>query len=693
MNVSKYKVYIPESGDMSPESLKVANVLFLELANYGIELDTEAFFRLTQNPTAKAVKIAKSILAEYTAGQLNQPLFANWEDRNYFSFNERVVQILGYCFQLSGNDIYDPNFMAYLRRKVDFKGTKKMTLVSPDEFREYFNNLVSSNVTLDRATSQKLETIFDIFGDDIRDLPRIKSHEIRIAALLSLVKTHDLYDALKALKCNASDVLRYAAAKRDFIQFKLPAGVLYDNLNWGDRVDSFRFLNEKTFDSLCEEMGMNRGAWQKYLKHTHFFGQKGFINRFNNFYIPAFVSSGSKLECANKNITKTLNDLICCGIVEVTDGGNLAYRTFASRVQSAIEDKNWEKIKGLISERKGYLFRNFATVCNGIQKKDERDFVKFARECIPDVDVGILFSILSIDIKAKHRIIDVKGDTIIEDANYPKVISAIQMDIEHYIRGQYGFDGKVEVDDSIKDNIVPFLSKNSELPRGTRIPLGDKSYLYLFVHWVQKGKGYYNSTDIDHSFMCFNALWKHTTVNFRNQANGYITQSGDITDAPAPHGATEYGKVSLEKIPSAIKYIASSINVYSGDQFSDNEEVRAGFFLSDRAIFSLKREMTQFNLTQPAHFNIPFVLDVEKREIIVLDYNRRDRMGWTTDAYATDVKKVISATNTKNYITIGKLAEMLSGDSDKVSKKIVSERNEVGQILPEDLFSLFSNKK
>lgn len=692
MKIAQYKVFVPDSkGSINKNSLQIANVLFLELANYGYELDANIFSRLIKLPVVKTRKFAEKILSEYTMGELNPPLFKNWEDRTYFSFPERVVQILGYYFQFCGNDFDSESFMADMKAKVDFKKAKVIKLATNEEFQEYFTNLIGSNLTLDKKTSNKLVEIFDYFAGELEMLPRIKSAEIRIAALLVLTKQYTLLSAYKALKCNALDVLRYAAAKSEFQQFKLPADVKYSNLTWAERIAGFEYLNnraESNFEAICEDMGLNRTAWLRYFKHTHFFGQSNFINRFNALYIAAYISLGNKYEnIKNDKMIESIDSLINDSVVEITDGGNLAYRTFASRIQTAIENKNWKSIKKLLTNREDYLFRNLTSISNGIKLPDSDDFVEFIAKSVKNVDIGILFSILTIDVGASYRIIDVKGKTTIETAQYPKFFKNIQEIIYNYIKDTYSLPGKVVVTKELQNKIVPFLSKNTNLDRGTKIKIDKNNpFIYFYVNWVQ-GR---DRTDLDLSFIAFDSNWNYESVAFYRQANGYLTHSGDFTSAPAPNGATEYGKISLKSLPKDVKYIAPVINVYAGDTFDKNKEVRAGFFTSANPQFNLSQDSNNYLLTQPAQMNCPFILDVENGEIITLDYNRAERVGYIAADYVGDLKKIITVTQTKDYFSISKLAEMLSGDSDFVSLTVTNNAKNDNQISPEQLFTLFS---
>lgn len=694
MNISKNKVYIPATNNKpNSVSLFYANLMMTELANYGYWLDSKVHDRITRLPVEIAKGVVSEILKEYTVGELNKPLFPNWEDRTEFKFGEIVCQIFGYMFQISGNDLYDPNYMAKLfeqsrKAKEAKQEIQVIQQASDQEFSEYFEKLVGAKGTLDRKTSKKLERIFSLFTHHITQLPKIQSAEIRIAALLNLVKVKnsDVCSTLKFLQCVPVDALRYAAAKLDFESFKLPADVKYSNLSWKERKSIFEFLNSFDFETICEAMGINRGAWERFLKHTHFFGQPGFLNKFGNFYIAAFVSLGNRWDESrmSKKLQLSLKKHIDNKLVETTPNWNLVYRTFASRVMSAVEAKDWPLLKFVCKKNKGYIFRNLMTVSNGVQRDQEQDFIAYLRENMHRVPVGVLFSILTIDVKAKFRIIDAKGTTSVQPADYPPFIQDIQGDIKRFINSKYGFDGRVVVSPELENNAVPFLSKNSELPRGTRIPFADDKYLYFFMHWVQQGG---RRTDLDHSYMVYDSNWTEESVWFGRQANAFMKQSGDITNAPAPKGGTEYGRIDLNKIPSNKKYLVPIINVFSGDVFSELQEARAGFFFSNSNKFSLDNEIIQYDLTQPAESNVPFIIDLEKKEIIVVDFNQRERYGWTAHSYSDELKKIIKALGTKNYMTIGEMAEMLSGKEKSISLKIGNLNDET---KPEELFSIFN---
>jgi hypothetical protein len=682
--VSNRELFVADGDKRRTKSTKLANALVVELMRYGIVPDEEMVARIARQKRESARATCEAILKLYTIGELNPPLFKDWEDRTEFTFDEFVVQILGYTFQLSGNDLADPAFMVGLKNRVEFKKLKRLKLADDSDALDRFNRLVASKVALDKNAQHDLVALARTYFTCSPDF--IQSAEARMAVVLGMVQSGvELLTALKQLNCQHSDALRYAAAKFDFECVKLPADVLYATLTWRDRIQLLTFLDGASFNDLCESMGNNREAWFRFFKHIHLFQQKEFRNRFTNCVAAALVSVGSKMEGIPEGAVRQYVQTQT-KFYDVTEGGNLAYRTFASRVQSAVEKKDFTAFKQEIQTRPNHLLRNLGAFSNVCTRKTKGQFVELVRSMIDNASVGVLFSIVQIDVNAKYRIIDSKGNTTVTEANYNSVIGEIQGVVEREIYRRYGFEGKVCVTSKLKAKIVPFLSTNAELDRGSRIKFSKSKYLYFLMHWVQKANC---RTDLDHSYVCLDKNWKAETIFFGNQANLFIKQSGDITNAPAPKGGTEYGRIDLKAIGKNVRYIVPIINVYSGDVFSENETAYAGFMFSDDARFSIQRQHTRYDLSQPANVNIPFIIDVKEQEIVIVDFNNRNRNGMTAHSSIGEIKKVISALKTKKFMTMERLAQMLSGDDSKTSLTIKTNASGSNEIEPSDLQSLF----
>ena len=582
-----------------------------------------------------------------------------------------------------GNDLADPRYMAQLRERIDTRDCRPLTLAGTTKTADWFLELVNSKVTLQREAQESLVELAQTYHAIAPR--RIASAEARIAVLLGIVNSGTrLYDALRMLNAQPADVLRFAAARRDFSSVKLPAHVLYDNLTWNERVQILSFLSRTSFEDLCESMGQNRTAWFRFVNHTHLVQQKDFRNRFTSVIAAVLCSIGWRQETVPPG---RVNDFLTAqsNLYEVTEGGNLVFRTFASRVQAAVDKQDFETFRAEIVKRPGHLIRNIGSLSNVCTPDTQPDFVRLVSEQLSHASTSVLLSVLQIDLQAKFRIIDSKGNTTVTEASYSPVIGEIQSLAEEEIRRRHGLPGRVRVAARLRNRVVPFLSTNAELDRGSRIAFDGAKYLYFLMHWVQQEN---RRTDLDHSYVCLDADWNAETIYFGNQANAYINQSGDITSAAAPKGGTEYGRISLQEIPPKVRYIVPIINVYSGDVFSENATAYAGFMFSDSTRFSLKQEHTRYDLNQPANSNIPFVVDMAEQEIVVVDFNNRRRNGLTAHASIPEIRKVISALRTKKIMTLERFARMLSGPADETSLTIKAKANGRREIEPEQLHSL-----
>lgn len=689
MKISNGNYFIGSGKAFNKSAMSVANAMQLELLDYGVHVSQNLVDRIANNDTNTSLDFCTNILKDYTVGKLNPPLFPNWEHRTEFSFSERVFQILGYVFQISGNDLEDPSFMKNLTDKIKFNNEqiKFIDLATDLESKTKFLELARSKVGLNREQIRNLANLVRYFYSDVNLNERIYNDEARISVLLELEKEFGLMVSLKTLKCSPIDALRYSAALLDIDQVKLASDVLYASLTWKHRISLLQFLDSFSYETLFETTGQNREVWTRFYKHIHLFSQKEFINRFPIIGFVARISMGFKEEVIPSKYYKILDMMLEEGVVESTESQNLVYRTFASRVKSAIDDRDFNKISKLMETNSSYLLRNLTVVANGVDNTHVVEFVELVKSKLSKATPNVLFSLLGINVNAKYRIIDIKGNSVVEEANYPSFIKDIQNDTRNELKRRYALPGKVEVNLDLKRSVVPFLSRNTELDRGSTLKVDNSKYLYMFVHWIQNQK----RTDLDLSVVSFDREWNSSVLYFGNQVNSYITHSGDIIDAPAPKGATEYIRINLSKIPAGIKYILPIVNVFTGDVFSDNKEVYAGFLFSDSNKFKLSSEHIRYDLTEPANSNIPFLLDVSANDIMILDFNNRLQFGLTAHSEISNMKKLISAANDKVIVTIEMLADILSGEEDIISLKVKKTALKENEIEPNELSKLFND--
>ena len=120
MKIAANTYYIALGNNKDTISRAIANAMATELACYNIGVDPFLMDRISRLNKVDAKAFCVGILKDYTVGKLNPPLFKDWEQRTFFSFGECMVQILGYMFQLSGNDLHSENYVADILSKVKY---------------------------------------------------------------------------------------------------------------------------------------------------------------------------------------------------------------------------------------------------------------------------------------------------------------------------------------------------------------------------------------------------------------------------------------------------------------------------------------------------------------------------------------------------------------------------------------------
>ncbi|MFI6600563.1 hypothetical protein ACIBHX_30330 [Nonomuraea sp. NPDC050536] len=140
--------------------------------------------------------------------------------------------------------------------------------------------------------------------------------------------------------------------------------------------------------------------------------------------------------------------------------------------------------------------------------------------------------------------------------------------------------GELIVDPDVLDVALPLSGKAvapglGMLPRGS-LSTVDGELLRFFVHWRQAEQ----RTDYDLSALMLDASYDNPThIAWTNYANGFAEYSGDLTEAPAPHGASEFINIRLADATQPI--IIPQVNIYAGERFDEAAEAFFGYMTRD----------------------------------------------------------------------------------------------------------------
>lgn len=189
-------------------------------------------------------------------------------------------------------------------------------------------------------------------------------------------------------------------------------------------------------------------------------------------------------------------------------------------------------------------------------------------------------------------------------------------------------DKKVFISPEVYSILIPSqlasITENKKtIARGSRVPLdvipedAEKDVLRMFIHWIGEDQ------DLS-AFFVSEDLTKFSQVAYYELRNGYARHSGDMTYAPAPHGASEFIDVELSKaLKTGMRYIAMDVRVFHGPSFLKHVQSFAGFMLrkdlDSGEIFEPSTVRGKFDLTSSGSTVVPCFFDMKTREMIWLD--------------------------------------------------------------------------
>ncbi|MFG2649636.1 MXAN_6230/SCO0854 family RING domain-containing protein [Streptomyces sp. NPDC048436] len=179
------------------------------------------------------------------------------------------------------------------------------------------------------------------------------------------------------------------------------------------------------------------------------------------------------------------------------------------------------------------------------------------------------------------------------------------------------------LDASLADLPVPFAERASAaslvaVPRGSSLPMpADSETVRLFLHW-QQPKGV--RVDLDLSVALYDDLWRFIGLCDYTQlayAGGAARHSGDLTSAPAPHGATEYLDLDLPRLAhTGVRFVVPAVLSYNNVPFDELPDAFAGFMAiesSARATYDPRTVRQRFDLAGQAALRVPMIVDLRTR--------------------------------------------------------------------------------
>lgn len=179
------------------------------------------------------------------------------------------------------------------------------------------------------------------------------------------------------------------------------------------------------------------------------------------------------------------------------------------------------------------------------------------------------------------------------------------------------------LDASLADLPVPFAERASAaslvaVPRGSSLPMpADSETVRLFLHWLQP-KGV--RVDLDLSVALYDDLWRFIGLcdyTHLTYAGGAARHSGDLTSAPAPHGATEYLDLDLPRLAHVgVRFVVPAVLSYNNVPFDELPDAFAGFMAVEgkgRVVYDPRTVRQRFDLAGDAALRVPMIVDLRTR--------------------------------------------------------------------------------
>jgi hypothetical protein len=324
------------------------------------------------------------------------------------------------------------------------------------------------------------------------------------------------------------------------------------------------------------------------------------------------------------------------------------FRTFASKVESAIAAREIETAISLLRARPGELARRFdhllrvAAGTPSVARVTEA-FGSLVTSFSTPVLLTLGSTLPTRVARAPVRMYWPKGGiskgvaaTDRRATLPPEVTREAAVTIERELLRRFAEKPAFAdfiVDDALAAITVPFNERTAspsavQLARGSRVASDHNGKVVrLFLHWCQPKGGYH--TDIDLSVAFYDEHWKYAGVCSYYQLDCTIDgasiakSSGDRQDAPYPDGATEFVDLHRDAARArGIRYAVMIVNAYAGMTFDQLERGYAGIMMRDDVHgdhFDPRTVTLKFALQGDNGVFMPLVFDVEDGTIHWLD--------------------------------------------------------------------------
>lgn len=464
-----------------------------------------------------------------------------------------------------------------------------------------------------------------------------------------------------------------------------------------------RFSNDFNLDLLAHR----RHLWRRLMRRIHPFDVTGHQAAQHQLDV---IHGNSNYRTLNSRIETALetSDVVeAVRLLEHTPGNFVRRLDHLMRLATSSRTKDWEKKARAIENTARKVLSNVSlttliSAYNGLQNRDSRVVVtrvggrsnKLRERVITKVDAKLLGNVTAALLDGMVARLatappPIAPVPVVGDAPVELVRRDASSGLRHASCGQHLPAQDRDITDVIR-MFVPWFGndiypKLRHISRGERLPLPDKDttdIIRMFVH----GFGH----DICLGVVFTDTHFQHIISSLdyaniiRNPMHGFVTHSGDITNASTQDGMCEFIDITLrhkhnhilswigkkpdfiQKFPSARYAIMSVVSYnksYNGELFADIDTV-AGVMTRTHSmtgqVFEPRTVETAAHVTVRSISAIPLIVDLEQWELIWLDTSIGNQFGGCSSMGQQDVLKVAQAEMeaTKNRLSVGELMRL-----------------------------------
>ncbi|MCP3136313.1 MXAN_6230/SCO0854 family RING domain-containing protein [Pyxidicoccus xibeiensis] len=334
--------------------------------------------------------------------------------------------------------------------------------------------------------------------------------------------------------------------------------------------------------------------------------------------------------------------------VQPVDGGfTLRFRSWSSRVEESLGERDLTEALRLLRQRPGELLRRLdhvaRTALSDVDGASREQEVVAALDAVAARGAPGLLLTAAAHLRRRHapfarRVFFPKGEAahawgtedrrpLLPGDTIGQLVGPLERELLRRAERLPAVPQAL-LDEALSDLLVPLAEKTASrslvaVPRGSALDLPEGEHLRFFVHWTQPRD---TRVDLDLSVALYNESWWLMEVcdytNLRLAGDAAV-HSGDITSAPAPQGGAEFLDVhTTALVARGVRYAMPVVFSFNNVSFDRMEDAFAGFMVRDGNAgrhFDAATVEQRFDLQGKARISVPLVIDLVARQLRWVD--------------------------------------------------------------------------